>query len=134
MDKTFNSNINASILQIGFLSNSFAIERGYKQGDLIAPYLFLLCAQILFLMIDNNKDIKGITVQDHSFKISQFADDTTLVLDGSKKSLLANLNTLENIWKYFWFKIKHREDQINVAGEKSTERINSKHNVVLSGI
>ena len=45
-------------------------------------------------MIDNNKYIIGITAKDHSFKLSQFAYDTTLVLDGSKESLLAAFNTL----------------------------------------
>ena len=43
----FNNKITASILQVGVLSEFFPIERGCKQGDPIAPYLFLLCAQVL---------------------------------------------------------------------------------------
>ena len=46
--KLFNTNIKACILQFGFLSDFFSIERGCKQGDPLAPYQFLLCAQILF--------------------------------------------------------------------------------------
>ena len=118
--KTFNSNINASILQMGFLSDSFAIiERGCRQGDPIAPYLFLLCAQILFLMIDNNKYIKGITVKDHSFNISQFADDTTLVLDGSKESLLAALNTLEIFGNISGLKLNVEKTKLVWLGKKA---------------
>ena len=64
-------------------------------GDPIAPYLFLICAQILFLLIDSNSEIKGIKINNNIHKITQFADDTTLILDGNRTSLLAALNTLK---------------------------------------
>ena len=92
--KLFNTNIKASILQFGFLLDFFSIERGCKQGDPLAPYLFLLCAQILCLLITQNRLIKGITIGNTSFKITQFADDTTLIMDGSESSLVATLNIL----------------------------------------
>ena len=93
--RLFNTNINASVLQFGILSDFFQINRGCKQSDPLAPYLFLICAQILYLLIDSNKMIKGITIKNIEFKISQFADDTTLILDGNESSLTAALNTLE---------------------------------------
>ena len=46
-------------------------------------------------MILYNNNIKGIHINNCSHKISQFAEDTTIFLDGSKDSLLAALNTLE---------------------------------------
>ena len=46
-----NKNIQATILQSGHLSYFFTIHRGCRQGDSIASYLFLLAAQILYLMI-----------------------------------------------------------------------------------
>ena len=93
--KLFNTEITASILQVGVLSDFFPIKRGCKQGDPIAPYLFILCSQILCEMILKDKDIKGIHVGSEEFKISQFADDTTIFLDGSEGSLQQTLNTLE---------------------------------------
>ena len=92
--KWFNNNINAHILQCGFLSNAISIERGCRQGDPIAPYLFLLIAEILSLLIEKNSDIKGIKVGKQTIKVTQFADDTTLLLDGSSSSLQATLNVL----------------------------------------
>ena len=46
----FNSNIKAYIVQSGFLSEAIKVEKGCKQGDPIASYLFLLAAQVLFYM------------------------------------------------------------------------------------
>ena len=91
----FNNKITASILQVGVLSEFFPIERGCKQGDPIAPYLFLLCAQVLYEMIQSNTMIKGIKIGQEEIKISQFADDTTIFMDGSESSLQQILNILE---------------------------------------
>ena len=42
---------NASILVNVFLSETFRVERGCRQGDGLSPYLFLLCADVLGKMI-----------------------------------------------------------------------------------
>ena len=85
--KLMNTDLNASILQVRVKSDFFPVERGCKQGDPIAPYFFLLCGQILHYMIEVNVEIKGIIIDSVEIKITQFADDTTLVLDGSQSSL-----------------------------------------------
>ena len=66
----FNNNIQASIRQSEFLSKFFSIQRGCRQGDPIASYLFLLCCQIMYHMVNNNINIKGITVNNHTHKKS----------------------------------------------------------------
>ena len=49
-----------------------------------------------FIPYDNGrKKIKGITVSQKEIKITQFADDTTITLDGTEDSLQASLNVLE---------------------------------------
>ena len=90
-----NKNVTASVLQCGHFSNPFPIGRVCRQGDPIAPQLFILSAQILTLMINANKNIRGIIIDDEEFKLTQFADDTTLILDGTIDSLRASLNTFE---------------------------------------
>ena len=79
---------------MGLLSD-FLIKRGCKQGDPIAPYLFIICAQVLCQMILTNKTINVIKSVSDEFKVYQFADDTTLFMDGSESSLQYTMNVLE---------------------------------------
>ena len=67
------------------------------------------------LMIRNNKDISGISGKiriklfDYEYKLLQYADDTTILLDGSEKSLKAAL-TLEDQFSKF-SGLKHNYDK-----------------------
>ena len=116
--KMFNNNITASIIQCGFLSDPINIERGCRQGDPIASYLFLMCAQVLLLLVKFNKDIVGITIDHMEYKLTQFADDTTLILDGSVGSLLAALNTLEIFGTLSGLKINTDKTKLVWIGKK----------------
>ena len=92
--KVFYKNIQSCVIVNGHLSEWFYLHRGCRQGDPLSPYLFILCAEILAALIRNNKDIKGIKVINTTFVISQYADDTTLIHDGSKTSLETRLRVL----------------------------------------
>ena len=65
----------------------FGLQRGCRQGDPISPYIFLLCAEVLSQMIRKDNLIKGIIIENKEFKLSQYADDTQIFLDGSEISL-----------------------------------------------
>ena len=60
----------------------------------MSPYIFLLCAEILSRLFKSNRDIKGIQIADTEYVLSHFADDTTVILDGSEKSLNETLSVL----------------------------------------
>ena len=70
-------------------------ERGCRQGDPISPCLFLVCADILGISIRNNKDIRGIRLGDEEYKHYQYADDTSLISDGSPGSMDGILRELD---------------------------------------
>lgn len=44
-----------------------------------------------------NKDIRGISVLKNEVEISQYADDTTLIIDDSENFLISCLQVLDNI-------------------------------------
>ena len=91
----FYNDITSRIDQGGNFSASFNLHRGCRQGDPLSPYIFILCAEILAILIRNNADIKGIIINDRETKISLYADDASLILDGSERSLMASLKILE---------------------------------------
>ena len=90
----FYSDISSSVIQCGFLSECFTVRRGCRQGDPLSPYIFLLCTEILSRLFKSNRDIKGIKIADTEYVLSQFADDTTVILAGSEKSLNETLSVL----------------------------------------
>ena len=68
-----------------------------KQGCPLSPYLFVLSVEVLAKAIRENKSLKGIFMNSREIKLSQYADDTTLILDGTKESSKASLQTLDDI-------------------------------------
>ena len=85
------SNIESCVLNNGWSTDFFKLERGVRQGCPLSPYLFILGVEILAEKIRTNKSVKGICVQENEIKLSQYADDTTLILDGSKESFTSAL-------------------------------------------
>ena len=98
--KVITNNVSLCVIQNGVASKFFNISRGCKQGDPISPYLFILCVEILGILIRNKKDIKGISINKLEIKVSQYTDDTTLFLDGSENSLRSALNLLGEFAKF----------------------------------
>ena len=87
----FYCKIESCILNDGWSSNFFQPQRGVRQGCPLSPYLFILAAEMLAKTIRSNRRIKGFYVDKNEVKISQYADDTTLILGGSRESLVAAL-------------------------------------------
>ena len=115
---TFYNNISTCIAVNRQYSEWFPIKRGVRQGDPCSPYLYLICAEILSLMIRNNPDIKGITIKNKENLLSQFADDTTVFLDGSEKSFREIVSTLYKFSLVSGLKINFEKSQIIWLGSQ----------------
>ena len=124
--KIFNTDVVAFVLQSGFLSREIQISRGCRQGDPISPYLFLIGAEILAKMIKINPGIVGIKFGDIEFKLTQFADDTTLILDGSQRSLQTALNVLETYGDISGLRMNKDKTKVIWIGKKrlSNDKLN----------
>lgn len=84
--KSLYTNISSCILNNGITSQYFNIGRGVRQGDPLSSYLFILSIEYLSCSIRNNPNINGIKINDKDFKIVQYADDTTCILDGEQSA------------------------------------------------
>ncbi len=91
----FYTEIESCIINNGYTSNYFKVSRGVRQGDPLSPYLFILAAEILSTAIRNDDSVKGFKINGIETKISQYADDTLIFLDGSKTSLVNVINILD---------------------------------------
>lgn len=98
--KTFYNGIKSTIIVNNKPTSWFPVERGCRQGDPVSPYIFLLCGEILAHMIRQNESIKGYDILGRKTLISQFADDASLLLDGSQESFEACVFTLLEYAKY----------------------------------
>jgi exonuclease III len=78
--KIFYTNINSCVINNGYMSNTFNLKRGIRQGCPISAYLFILCVELLAQKIRADIDVVGLDINNINYKILQFADDTALIL------------------------------------------------------
>ena len=74
-------------------------------------------------------NVTGLKFGYQHIKLRQFADDTTLVLDGSKYSLEAALNILETFGNFSGLKMNMEKTKVIWVGRKrfSKEKLNVTH-------
>ena len=96
----------------------FNIERGCQQGDPLSPYLFILCAEVLAIKIRNNKQIGRLKIVNIENKLSQFADDTAIFLDGTEWSLQKSLEELNSFADLSGLNINYTKTQVVWIGSQ----------------
>ena len=76
--KTFYcNNIQSYVVNNGYASPFFALERGVRQGCPLSGILFVIAVEILANSIRNEQLIAGIDIKGKVYKLSQYADDTS---------------------------------------------------------
>ena len=103
------------IMNSGTTSRYFQLERGARQGDPISAYLFILCLEILFILIKRNKDINGINIFDHCFLYTAYADDTTFFLKNTE-SIFQLVKTFQFFTKFSGLKPNFKKCEIAGIG------------------
>ena len=79
-------------------------------------YLYSMCRSSA---IRKNTKIKIIKINETECKISQYADDTTIFLDGSKNALQESLETLDSFGKISGLKINNFKTKVLWIGTLS---------------
>ena len=100
--QTFYCNAESSILNNGLITKQIPVSRGVRQGCPLSPYLFILVAEILASKIRHDKNVQGIELFKKEIKLSQFADDTSLICKnlksvGNALNILADFGAISGL-------------------------------------
>ena len=109
-------NAKNSIINNGWISNSFSISRGIRQGCPISALLYILSAEIMAVNIRNNKNIRGIKVRNaKEIKLTQMADDTTIFLE-SENCIPVLLNEIQRFTEVSGLKLNKTQNKRYTLG------------------
>ena len=95
----YNDKNQACVLNNGWKSDFFNIQRGVKQGDPLSPLLYIICGEILTNAIKHYKAIRGIDMNGFNSKILQYADDTCITIQKDERSLYSVFTILKDFEK-----------------------------------
>ena len=89
-----------SVMVNGHISEPFSYNRGVRQGCCLSPLLYILAIEPLAIKIRRDNSIKGIRlpVTGEEAKVSQFADDITLIL--TTEYSVSKVMTLFDVFLY----------------------------------
>ena len=90
--------ISSCVINSSFSSPFFTLQRRVRQGCPLAGLLFIIAVELLSLSIRSSDVIRGIQVSIKKIKLSQYADDTTVVCRDrhSLKELLELADLFQN--------------------------------------
>ena len=114
----------------GYISKYFINSRGVRQGCPLSPYLFVICTEILNILIKSNDIIHGICIDGTHYKITQYADDTVIICNGSKSSLYEVHNVLNNFTNISGLKVNFTKSFLFPLGPFVSNQPNHQKNFV----
>ena len=109
------------MLNTGWSTEFFKVSRSVRQGCPIAPYLSLLCAEILAISIRRSDEIKGFKFKTKELKLCQYADYAKILLDGSEKSVRNTVKLLEIVSQISGLKVNYSKSELAPLGRSRME-------------
>ena len=75
--KTFYNNIQSCVINNGYATPFFELQRGVRKGCPLSGILFVIVVEILANSIRDDQSIVGMNIKGKEYKLSQYADDTS---------------------------------------------------------
>lgn len=131
--KMFFKDIKSCTYNAGFASDLIFPARGIRQGCCSSPTLFILVAELLAILVRKSLVIRGMDVAGKSFRVSQYADDSTFFVSDLESvshllRLLASFTKLSglriNLQKSHLLLLgSHLHPPTSVEGIKVTDKV-----------
>ena len=78
--KAFYCDKSSDVTNNGHVSEFFSLGRGFRQENLCHLIYLILVLELLSAAIKNNPEVTGVRINDSEFLLSQYADDSSLIL------------------------------------------------------
>ena len=96
-------------------------ERCASSFPYIALFFFIITAEILGIAIRRSDDVKGFQYKNAESKLSQYADDTQIIIDGSENSIKTSINILNEFSKISGLKVNLNKSELIPLGHSKVE-------------
>ena len=116
--KTLYNKATSSVINFGTTTGSFELNRGCRQGDPVASYIFILVIEVLLNAM--RKQDLGITIDGKKLWGSVFADDMTLFIK-DKQSLKKALSIIEAFKDISGLEVNRDKSEIIEINTECTE-------------
>ena len=116
MVKTTYTDFKAVIQNNGHFSERINIDRGARQGGPNSSFLFLVCAEVLAIMLRSNLNIEGIPVQEIVHLLAQYADDMSTFIPAKEACIKALFATLTEFNKISRFVVNYEKTTVYRMG------------------
>ena len=114
--KVMYKDISSCVINNGYSSSNFSLQKGVRQGCPLSPYLFLIGVEILGIMIRQSEKIKGIEIDGAELRVSQYADDTIIYLSADEGNLRNTFEILQSFRKISGMKVNIEKSNIACLG------------------
>jgi len=129
--KCIYTDVETCVINNGYTTKFFKVERGMRQGCPLSPILFVIAIELLSLYVKNNIKIDGLRYKDIEYLISQFADDTSFMLTTKKGNTEELINSLVNFSLVSGLKINADKSEILLLGGAKREVLPSKYRTLI---
>merc|ERR1711940_205788 len=85
--KLFFNNRETYLVINGHMEEKITLDQGVPQGDILSPYIFNICVEMLLLKITETKTLEGVTWAKSQNRCEAYADDTTIIIKRSEQNL-----------------------------------------------
>ena len=100
----------------GYTSELFPKRRGVNQGCPASPTVFIWAGELLAHLLENHRDIQGISVNNLLALLSQFADDTGAYLKFDRLVISAFCNVLKRVEDNLGLKVSYDKTSLYRVG------------------
>ena len=116
--RTLYTGVGSTVAVNGHLGEVFRLHSGVRQGCPLSPLLYILYIEPLAAAIRADPGVKGFLVPGSRglrVKLSQYADDTTLLLD-SDESLIRSLEIFQDFGRVSGARLNHAKSSVKFFG------------------